>query len=188
MAISPAQRPDDGGLVQGTTQRNAWSGTSAHDGDPTNMEGQYPPGSWGNALFGGPQPLGSGAPGTQGATYSASSDVTNEPGQLTEGLSGTGPADNGRSGAPGMATSPNNSGGGTQVRYTNPGAGVGTFHSTVMPADLSGPADSTQANDEGYATGGPQLPGIAGNEPQAMSNRSQTGGGRVLRGGRAIRP
>lgn len=182
MAISPAQKPDDGGAVSGTSDRAAWSGTPARGADPTNLAGQYPPGAWGNAIFGGPMPTGSGAPGSQGARYSADSDPTNEPGQLYEGLSGLGPADTANSGAPGMATNPNGSGGGSTVTYTNPGAGVGTYHQTTMPADLSGPRDSTQANDEGYATGGPQLPGLAGNEPQPGSTRSQTGGGTVRRG------
>lgn len=185
MPITPGQKPDSGATVSGTAPE--WSGTPARGADPTNLAGQYPPGAWGNALFGGPLG-GSGAPGTQGATYSSSTDDTTEPGQLNEGLSGLGPADTAQSGAPGSSTTPNGTGGGSTVRYTRPGAGVGTYHQETYRIDLAGPADSTQANDEGYATGGPQLPGIAGNEPQAGSARYQPGGGRTLRGGRAVRP
>jgi hypothetical protein len=61
---------------------------------------------------------------------------------------------------------------------------TGTYQSDSFSDELSGPQDSTQANDEGYATGGPQLPGIKGNEPTAGGNRYQPGTGRVLRGGR----
>lgn len=163
----------------------AFSGSPDHDGDPTNMTGQYPPGDWGNALFGGPQPMGTGAPGSQGAHGSA--DPTNEPGQLEEGLTGLGPPDTTQSGAPGASTTPNSSGGGTAVTYTRPGSGIGTYENVTVSDDLSGSRDSTQANDEGYASGGPQLPGIAGNEPQPHG-KYQPGGGRVLRGGRAVRP
>jgi hypothetical protein len=53
----------------------------------------------------------------------------------------------------------------------------------MVSDDLEGPHDSTQANDQGYGTGGPQLPGIAGNEP-VPGGKFQPGSGRVLRGGR----
>ena len=194
MAISPGLRPDDnstaaGAKVSGSDASRAWSGTPDHDGDPTNMAGQYPPGNWGNAIFGGPQPTGTGAPGTQGARYSGATDPTNEPGQLDEGLSGLGPADTAQTGAPGMSTSPNSEGGGTTITFTDPATqpGIGAYRSETVSDDLSGPRDSTQANDQGYASGGPQLPGIAGNEPQS-GGKYQPGGGRVLRGGRAVRP
>jgi hypothetical protein len=195
MAISPNLQPDDnsaapGSKVSGTDASRAWSGTGAHGGDPTNMEGQYPPGNWGTVLFGGPQPQGTGAPGTQGASYDAGGDPTNEPGQLHEGLTGLGPADIADSGAPGTGTTPNSAGGGTAISFTDPATqpGVGAYRSETVRDDLSGPRDSTQANDEGYATGGPQLPGIAGNEPQAGSGRFQpSAGGNVRRGGRAVR-
>ncbi len=194
MAIAPGQRPDDnstapGAMVSGSDASRAWSGTPAHGGDPTNMEGQYPPGAWGTALFGGPQPMGTGAPGTQGARYSGGDDPTNEPGQLNEGLSGLGPADTARTGAPGRATTPVSAGGGTAISFTDPGTlpGVGAYRSETVSDDLAGPRDSTQANDQGYASGGPQLPGIAGNEP-APGGRYQPGSGRTLRGGRSVRP
>ncbi len=193
MAISPGLQPDDnstvpGSKVSGTDPSRAWSGTSAHGGDPTNLEGQYPPGNWGSALFGGQLPHGTGAPGTQGAHYDAGGDPTNQPGQLHEGLTGMGPSDIAQSGAPGSQGATNSNGGGTTISFTNPGtiAGVGAYKSETVTDDLSGPRDSTQANDQGYGTGGPQLPGIAGNEPQA-GGRYQ-GGGRVLRGGRDVRP
>lgn len=195
MAISPGLRPDDdstapGAKVSGTDASRAWSGTPAHDGDPTNMLGQYPVGAWGDAIFGGQLPSGTGAPGSQGARYSSATDPTNEPGQLDEGLSGLGPADTAQSGAPGMATTPNSEGGGTVITFTDPATqpGVGAYRSETVNDDLSGPRDSTQANDQGYGSGGPQLPGIAGNEPQPGGRLQPGSGGRVLRGGRAVRP
>lgn len=198
MAISPSQRPDDnsttaGSTVAGTDPSSAISGTR-DSSDPTNEPGQYPPGNWANALFGGPQPTGTGAPGTQGAHHSAATDPTNQPGQLDEGLSGLGPSDTADTGAPGTSTpgaavTPLNTGGPDTVSYTRPGSfGSGTYQSDTVQTSLSGPEDSTQANSQGYATGGPQLPGIAGNEPEAGRGRFQPGsGGRVLRGGRAVR-
>src|SRR5216683_4935 len=159
MAIAPAHKPDDNsgsGAVSCASAARAFSGTAAHDGDPTSMAGQYPPGGWGNEIFGGPLPEGTGAPGTQGASYSGATDPTTQPGQLNEGISGT---------APGSYLS-------------------GTYQSESMSDDLSGPHDSTQANDQGYATGGPQLPAISGNEPQAGGTRYQPAGGHVMRGGR----
>jgi len=195
MAISPAQHPDDnaagpGSKVSGTDASRAWSGTRNHDGDDTSMAGQYPGDpSWANALFGGPLPTGTGAPGTQGARHSGSDDPTNEPGQLTEGLSGTGPPATTQTGAPGAATTPNTEGGGTVISYTNPGSPYGgTYQSEQVSDDLSGGRDSTQANDEGYASGGPQIPGLAGNEPRAGVGRFQPQGGKVLRGGRDVKP
>ena len=52
--------------------------------------------------------------------------------------------------------------------------------------DTSGPRESTQANDEGYGSGGPKLPGMA--EPVPGGQFQPGSGGRVLRGGRAVRP
>jgi hypothetical protein len=196
MAISPGLQPDDdstapGAKVSGSGGRG-YSGTGAGDTDPTAEPGQYPGDpSWANAIFGGPMPTGTGAPGTQGAHYTSDTDPTNEPGQLDEGLSGTGPADNAQSGAPGTATTPNTEGGDTVITFTDPATqpGVGAYKSETVSDDISGPRGSTNANDQGYATGGPQLPGIAGNEPQAGTGRFQPGaGGRTLRGGRAVRP
>jgi len=197
MAISPAHRPDDnsarpGSNVSGTDSSRAFSGTDSHDDDPTNMTGQYPPGGWGNAIFGGPLPAGTGAPGTQGATQSAASDPTNEPGQTRDGLTGVSEHDITSTGAPGTPTAvpdaANDSSGDTLVSFTAPGSySSGTYQSETLHDDLAGPADSTQANDQGYATGGPQLPGLKGNEPQAGSARYQPAGGHVLRGGRAVR-
>lgn len=198
MAISPSQRPDDnstaaGARVAGTDASRAWSGTPGRNADPTNQEGQYPPGNWGDAIFGGPQPMGTGAPGTQGASWSAGTDPTTEPGQLEEGLSGVGEADNAHSGAPGTVTAPNTEGGSSTISYSQPGAYLsGSNRSDTLTDDLSGARDSTQANDEGYASGGPKLPGMA--EPAAGGGTAhyQPGGGNdsghVLRGGRAVRP
>lgn len=192
MALSPAQQPDDnagGGKVSGTNPTRAFSGTSAHDGDNTSMAGQYPPGGWGNALFGGSLPTGTGAPGTQGANPGGDSDVTNEPGQTSDGFTGLPDSSIGQTGAPGGATTPNSAGGGTPISFTNPGSPYGgTYQSEAVSDDLAGPRDSTQANDSGYASGGPQIPGLAGNEPQAGVGRFQPQGGNVMRGGRDIKP
>lgn len=196
MANSPSQRPDDssttpGSPVAGTQANSAISGMRDHVTDPSNEPGQYPPGSWANALFGGPQPTGTGAPGTQGARPDASTDPTAEPGQMTEGISGIGPPETVDSGAPGSATmhvSPDSSGGPDMVTYTDPGSYLsGSYDSYEVNTTLSGTGDSTQANREGYASGGPQIPGIKGNEP-VPGGKFQPGSGRVLRGGRSVRP
>jgi hypothetical protein len=193
MAISPNQRPDGtASLKAGTSTGRTWSGTPAHDGDPTNMEGQYPPGGWGSAIFGGTLPSGTGAPGTQGASGSRGADPTNEPGQLNEGLSGLGPPDTSQTGAPGTGTTPNTEGGGSTVTFTVPGAGTsGTYQKSAVRDDLAGPRDSTQASDQGYGSGGPQLPGLA--EPHAAGGAAHyqpdtAGSSHVMRGGRAVRP
>lgn len=167
------------------TSNRPYSGVN-ETSDPTNEPGQYPPGNWGTALFGGPQPDGTGAPGSQSA-YPGSSDATNEPGQTEDGLTGISESQITQSGAPGSQGAVNSSGG-SSVTYTMPNDGIGPYTDVTCSDDVSGPRDSTGANDQGYASGGPQLPGIQGNEPGAGSARYQPGGGRVMRGGRAIRP
>jgi hypothetical protein len=166
------------------TSGRPYSGTS-ESGDPTNEPGQYPP-SGQNNIFGGPLPTGTGAPGTSGASGSA--DPTNEPGQTMDGLTGISETQITSSGAPGSQGATDNPGGPDSVTYTYPNDGIGPYMPATKSDALEGPQDSTQANDSGYATGGPQLPGIRGNEPQAGSARYQPGGGRVLRGGRDVRP
>lgn len=196
MANSPSQRPDDsstapGSQVAGTQAKSAISGTRDNVTDPTAEPGQYPPGNWATAFFGGPQPMGTGAPGSQGARPGSAADPTNEPGQVTEGLTGIGPPDTTDSGAPGSPTprvTPSSGGGPDAVTYTDPGSYLsGSYDSYEVNTALDGPQDSTQANTEGYATGGPQLPGIKGNEP-VPGGKYQPGAGRVLRGGRSVRP
>ncbi|HXJ26523.1 MAG TPA: hypothetical protein VNH17_12520 [Streptosporangiaceae bacterium] len=193
MARAPAQKPDNNagtGDVSGTDASSAWSGTrDGHGSDATNLEGQYPPGPWGTALFGGPLPDGTGAPGTQGQKPGqAGTDPTNQPGQTSDGLTGISDQFISSTGLSGSVTQPAGEGGASTVSYTIPGAGVsGTYHSETQQEDLSGPLDSTQANEQGYATGGPQLPGTKGNEPQPGGKYQPGGGGRVLRGGRAVR-
>ena len=184
MPNEPSQTPDGGGQVSGGAPSVSGTGSS---GDVTNEPGQYPVGNWGSAFFGGPLPDGTGAPGTRGAT--GSSDPTNEPGQISDGLTGITDAEITETGAPGMSTTPNTSGGASSISYTRPGSPYsGTYKSDTTSDDLSGVHDSTQANDEGYATGGPQLPGLKGNEPRAGEGRYQPGSGTVLRGGRSVRP
>jgi hypothetical protein len=165
------------------TSNRPYSGTSSST-DPTNEPGQYPPGEQ-HGIFGGPLPTGTGAPGSAGASGSA--DATNEPGQTHDGLTGVTDAQITQSGAPGSQGAVVNSGGPDSITYTCPNDGIGPYSTDTKSDALSGPQDSTGANDQGYATGGPQLPGIRGNEPQAGSSRYQPGGGRVLRGGRSVR-
>ena len=157
-----------------------YSGIS-ESSDPTNQPGQYPVGSWGTAFFGGPLPDGTGAPGS--GQRGEPLDPTNEPGQTVDGLTGITNAEITQTGAPGTQGA-QNSGGGTGITYTMPQDGIGPYQNVTVADELAGPRDSTGANDQGYATGGPQLPGIKGNEPQAGSGRYQPGGGHVMRGGR----
>ena len=107
MANSPGRRPDDSSTAPGSPVRHRHAGeqrdlryAGSRHPTPSNEPGQYPPGSSANALFGGPQPTGTGAPGTQGARPDASTDPTAEPGQMTEGISGIGPPETVDSGAP----------------------------------------------------------------------------------------
>lgn len=185
MASEPNQTPDGGGDVAGSVNPRKVSGTST-SADPTNEPGQYPVGDWSTAFFGGPLPTGTGAPGSSGGA--GGGDPTAEPGQLVDGLTGITPAEITETGAPGTGTNANGAGGGNSISYTRPGSYLsGTYKSDTVNDDIDGPHDSTQANDQGYATGGPQLPGIKGNEPQAGDGRYQPSSGRVLRGGRAVR-
>jgi hypothetical protein len=185
MAQEQSQTPDGGGQVSGQGGPG-YSGFRA-GGDPTTEPGQYPP-TADHGIFGGPLPSGTGAPGTQGATR-GSADPTNEPGQTSDGLTGITDEQIAKTGAPGTSTTPNTSGGSAAITYTRAGSPYsGTYKSETVSDDISGVRDATQANDQGYASGGPQLPGIAGNEPRAGEGRFQPGSGNVLRGGRAVRP
>jgi len=176
----PSQKPQGGGQTAGGSQGSAYSGVSGGN-DPTTEPGQYPPSD--TSIFGGPLPTGTGAPGTSGG--GGGQDDTAEPGQLTDGLTGVTDADISNTGAPGTSTSPNSGGGGSSVTYTKPGSHLsGTYTSESSSETLSGPGESTEANKEGYATGGPQLPGIEGNEPTPGGKFQPGGGGTVLRGGR----
>jgi len=175
--------------VSGERQTQKVSGT-ADSGDATLEPGQYPVGSWGNELFGGPLPAGTGAPGSQGAKWNSGTDPTNEPGQTEDGITGISEAEITRTGAPGTAGAANSLGSGSDsVTFTRPGSPYsGTYTSDTVRDDVSGSSDWTGANDGGYSSGGPQLPAIKGNEPEAGSGRFQPGsGGRVLRGGRSVR-
>lgn len=162
------------------------SGRGGSGADPTNEPGQYPPGSDGG-IFGGPLPTGTGAPGSAGGG-GRTGDPTTEPGQLTDGLTGISDRDIASTGAPGsQGTTPSSGGGPDSVTFTRPTAGVTPYETLGVRDSVSGPQDWTQANDDGYGSGGPQLPGIRGNEPQAGGGRFQPGSGRVLRGGRSVR-
>jgi len=168
-----------------TKQNPGTTKVSGHGGggDPTLEPGQYPPGS-DHGIFGGPLPAGTGAPGTQGA--SGLPDPTNQPGQLEDGLTGITTAEITQTGAPGTQGTTATSGGGPDsIAFTRPSAGITPYETLTVGDSVGGPADWTQANDDGYGSGGPKLPGMQ--EPQAGSGKFQPGGGRVLRGGRAVR-
>ena len=173
--LTPSQNVGSGD-VSGARESGSYSGTR-NAGDPTNEPGQYP-----SSLFGVALPQGTGAGGSAGASGGA--DPVNEPGQLNEGISGLGPSDTADTGAPGTSGAQNASGGSDAVTYTRPGSFLsGTNIQETIRDSVSGPNDWTQAIDGSYSGGGPQLPGIAGNEPQAGSGRFQPGAGNVLRGG-----
>lgn len=162
------------------------AGTGGGGADPTLEPGQYPPGS-DHGIFGGPLPAGTGAPGTAGAG-GTSPDPTAEPGQTQDGLTGISEHDITSTGAPGTQGTTPDPGGSESVTFTQAGSYLdGTYSSVTVGYSCEGPADGTQANDDGYASGGPQLPGIKGNEPQAGGSRFQPGGGHVMRGGRSVR-
>jgi hypothetical protein len=169
------------------TSARPYSGVTTPS-DPTNQPGQYPVGDWGTAIFGGQLPAGTGAPGS-GRDMTEPIDPTNEPGQTVDGLTGITHQEITSTGAPGtQGTVPDTDAGGDGTTFTITAAsdGINPYRQVTMSDELSGPQDSTQANDDGYATGGPQLPALQGNEPQAGQGRYQPGAGRVLRGGRMV--
>jgi hypothetical protein len=160
----------------------------ATNADPTTEPGQYPPSpDWSNAIFGGQLPTTTGAPGS--AQSAEPIDATNEHGQTIDGLTGITHDEIVHTGAPGTqgAVPDTDAGGdGTAMTYTKASDGIGPYEQVTSSDELSGPQDSTQANDDGYATGGPQLPALKGNEPQAGQGRYQPGAGSVMRGGRMV--
>lgn len=165
---------------------NQVSGVSSGGTDPTNEPGQYPTGN-DHGIFGGPLPTGTGAPGTAGAARGGLPDPTNQPGQTQDGLTGITEQQITSTGARGsQGTTPTNGGGPDAITFTRPTAGLSPTTMITVNDSVGGTADWTQANDDGYGSGGPQLPGIQGNEPQAGQGRFQPGGGRTLRGGRAV--
>ncbi len=155
--------------------------------DPTNLPGQYPVEGVNAQIFGGPLPSGTGAPGSAGAPIQGSSDPTNLPGQIDDGLTGLSEAEINSTGAPGTQGAVDSDGGSSAIMYTQASAGINPYQMESTTDNVSGTGDWTAANDQGYASGGPQLPGIKGNEPEAGSGRFQPGSGRVMRGGRAVR-
>jgi hypothetical protein len=180
MAVYPgydsARRSPDGPPYSGIQQ----------GGDPTTEPGQYPPGN-DHGIFGGPLPTTTGAPGTAGGR-AAAADPTNMPGQVVDGLTGLSEHDITSTGAPGsQGTTPTSGGGPDTVTFTRPSAGISPFVQETIRDSVGGPADWTQANDDGYGSSAAQLPGLQGNQPQAGQGKFQPGGGRVLRGGRAVR-
>jgi hypothetical protein len=139
-------------------------------------------------MFGGPLPQGTGAPGSQPTRRTAAeSDSTNLPGQLGEVFTGvpvshaTGYSPSLKIGTPGA--DPSTGTGPDAVSFTRPGSYLsGSYAGGTVRDEVTGPGNWTEANDSGYATGGPQLPGIGGNEPQAGQGRFQPGAGQVRHG------
>src|SRR5258707_1294640 len=170
MALIPGQNPPGGGKVSGAGGAQS---AGAYGGEVTSEPGQYPASIFGIAL-----PQGTGAPGSAGAGRGA--DPTNQPGQLTEGISGTGPADTADTGAPGTEGSGMDpAGGADSISYTRPGSFLtGTNIQDTVRDDISGTGDWTQAHDASYG-GNLNLPGIVGNQPTPTG----AGGGGVRRGG-----
>jgi hypothetical protein len=156
-------------------------------GDVTSLPGQYP-GEDDHGIFGGTLPTGTGAPGSAGGG-GGDGDPTNLPGQDVDSFTGLSHDEVTDTGAPGTAGAQHSDGTGPDtVDFTRAGSYLsGTYAQDSVRDEIDGPGNWTEANDSGYATGGPQLPGLKGNEPQAGEGRFQPGGGRVLRGGRAVR-
>jgi hypothetical protein len=169
--------PDGGGTDEQQSPPQASAGVKISGLDPT-----LEPGNYANSLFGVALPQGTGAPGSGGPANQP--DPTLEAGQNYEGISGLTPADTAHTGAPGSMGAQNVAGGADTVTYTRPGSAIsGTNKTDTVQDNISGHNDWTQAIDGSYG-GGPQLPGIAGNMPDGTG----AGGGRVLRGGRAVQP
>jgi hypothetical protein len=133
-------------------------------------------------MFGGPLPQGTGAPGSEPARKAATeSDATNLPGQLGEVFTGV-PVSDAEGYSPSLkigtdGADPSAGTGPDAVRFTRPGSYLsGGYASDTVRDEVTGPGNWTEANDSGYATGGPQLPGITGNEPRAGGGRYQPRG------------
>jgi hypothetical protein len=156
-------------------------------GDPTTEPGQYPPGN-DSGIFGGPLPTGTGAPGTQGARGTGGVDPTNEPGQTLDSMTGLSAQQVSSTGAPGtQGAEPDLGSGSDSVTFTRPGSYLnGSYAQDTVRDNVSGPGDWTQANSEGYGNDTNQLPGLKGNQPVPGGRFQPGGGGRVLRGGRAV--
>jgi hypothetical protein len=194
----PDKRTD---ITIGGRDTGSTAGTRDGGADPTTEPGQYPPGGWGAAIFGGPLPEGTGAPGTQGGRYDG--DPTIQDGALVDGFSGVSEHDVTSTGAPGTQGAVNHPGQGPDaVMFTRPGsAQSGSYAADTVRDSISGPLDWTGANDSAYGTDGPKLPGmaepVAGNgvfQPRATggTDTTQAGAatpgnqGHVMRGGRMV--
>jgi hypothetical protein len=162
----------------GSQSDGGYSGVRA-ERDPASEPGQYPPGDWSTAMFGGPLPTGTGAPGSEPARATAAeTDATNLPGQLGEVFTGV-PVSDAEGYSPSLkigtrGADPSTGTGPDSVEFTRPGSYLsGSYAVATVRDEVTGPGNWTEANDSGYATGGPQLPGIKGNEPQAGGARYQ---------------
>jgi hypothetical protein len=171
----------------GEDETGASSGVRERD-DVTSLPGQLP-GENDHGIFGGPLPAGTGAPGSEPSRRTASpADATNLPGQLGEVFTGV-PVSDAAGYSPSLKIGtqgavPSTGTGPDPVSFTRPGSYLsGTYAAETVRGDIEGPGNWTEANDSGYATGGPQLPGIRGNEPVAGGDRYQPGApGRIRHG------
>jgi hypothetical protein len=163
------------------------SGTARGGTDPTSEPDQYPPENYADAIFGGPLPDGTGAPGTAGGRPGA--DTTTEAGQLSDSFAGLPDSDIDSTGAPGTAgVRPRGGGGPDAVSYTEEGSfDDGYWSQGNVRGNIGGPQDWTQANSGGYGTPGPKLPAMTEPTPDAGPFQPRSGG-RVMRGGRAVSP
>jgi hypothetical protein len=183
----------DSNSVAGYDRNEASRSAPAQSGlgeanDVTLVPGQYPPGfEYEAEMFGGPLPRGTGAPGTGGGE--GDGDPTVEPGQTTDDFTGLSRDDITDTGAPGTAGAQHSEGTGPDaVTFTRPGSYLsGSYASSTVRDEIDGAGNWTEANDSGYATGGPKLPGMQEPTPDGGPYQPNAGG-RVLRGGRDVRP
>jgi hypothetical protein len=163
------------------------SGTGSGGDLVTSEPGQYPPVAPGDTtIFGGPLPTGTGAPGTAGGDYGGPD--TSQAGQLGDSFTGLSRDDITDTGAPGTDGADIPAGAGPDtVKFTRPGSYLsGSYAQDTVRGKVDGPAEWTEANSGGYGTDGPKLPGMK--EPTPDGGPFQPGsGGRVMRGGRAVR-
>lgn len=159
-----------GGRPQRQSPAPQRQGRNTDGTDPTEQTGQTP-----SEIFGFSQSYSTGAPGSS-PHGARSSDVTIQPGQLDDGLSGVTAAEITDTGLPGSQGASNSNGGPDSIRYTDPFGYMGNEHrDSHTSAHVGGTGDWTQANDMGYDSG-PTLPALEGNRPLSTG----AGGGSVV--------
>lgn len=157
--VSDGQNPGRSATPQRQSPAPKRQGRGEAGLDPTNELGQTP-----SEIFGFAQNYSTGAPGTAGAHADAGLDVTVEPGQLDEGLSGVSGSEITDTGAPGSQGA-HPLAGGESVRYTDPFGFMGNDHrDSVTRGAVDGHGDwTTFGEDSGFS--GPTFPILEGNRP-----------------------